>query len=72
MKNIKGKLIAMLDTSDSNSIMVGPSGIGKTNFFLIPQIEYAAASGMSFLVTDTKGYIVKKMGNILGKCYGYI
>lgn len=68
----KGKRkIALLDTSDSNSVLVGPSGIGKTNFFLIPQIEYAAASGMSFLVTDTKGYIYQKMGNILKKYYGY-
>ncbi len=63
--------IAMIDASDSNTVLVGPSGIGKTNFFLIPQIEYAAASGMSFLVTDTKGYAIKKMGNILKKCYGY-
>ena len=32
---------------------------------------YAAASGMSFLVTDTKGYIFQKMSNILNKYYGY-
>ena len=62
---------ALLDTSDSNSIMVGPSGIGKTNYFLIPQIEYAAASGMRFLVTDTKGYVYQKMGTILKKYYDY-
>ncbi|WP_373844817.1 type IV secretory system conjugative DNA transfer family protein [Clostridium sp.] len=67
----KEKRIALLDTSDSNSILVGPSGIGKTNFFLLPQIEYAGASGMSFLVTDTKGYVYKTMGNILKKYYGY-
>ncbi|MCR3758919.1 type IV secretory system conjugative DNA transfer family protein [Clostridium felsineum] len=68
---INKKNIATLDMSDSNSMLVGPSGIGKTNFFLMPQIEYAAASGMSFLVTDTKGYIFQKMSNILKKYYGY-
>lgn len=34
-KNLKNR-IALLDTSDSNTILVGPSGIGKTNFFLLP------------------------------------
>ena len=42
MKINMGRTIAMLDSSDSNTDLVGPSGIGKTNFFLMPQIEYAA------------------------------
>lgn len=66
-----GRIVATVDSSDSNGVLVGPAGIGKTNFFLIAQIEYAAASGMSFLVTDTKGYALQKMGNILKKYYGY-
>jgi hypothetical protein len=35
--------------------MVGASGVGKTANFLYPNIEYACASGMSFVTTDTKG-----------------
>lgn len=68
---INKKGMALVDTSDSNTALVGPAGIGKTKFFLMPQLEYAAASGMSFLVTDTKGYAVQAMGNILKKYYGY-
>lgn len=59
MEKAHGRIIAAIDTSDSNTVLVGPSGIGKTNFFLIPQIEYAAASGISFLVTDTKDGVLK-------------
>lgn len=65
------KGIALVDTSDANTVLVGPAGIGKTKFFLMPQLEYAAASGMNFLVTDTKGYAVQTIANILTKCYGY-
>ena len=35
--------------------MIGASGIGKTAFFLYPNLEYACACGMSFLALDTKG-----------------
>lgn len=65
------KKYALVDTSDSNTLLVGPSGIGKTFFFLIPQIEYAAACGMSFVITDTKGNAFRKMGDVLEKYYGY-
>ena len=33
----------------------GASGVGKTAFFLYPNLEFACASGMSYLALDTKG-----------------
>ena len=42
----------------------------KTAFWLYPCIEYACASGMSFLSTDTKGDVMRNYGNI-AKDYGY-
>lgn len=50
--------------------MIGAAGVGKTAFWLYPCIEYACASGMSFLSTDTKGDVMRNYGNI-AKDYGY-
>lgn len=50
--------------------MLGAAGVGKTAFWLYPCIEYALASGMSFMSTDTKGDIMRNYGNIC-KDYGY-
>lgn len=46
---------AMIDTGDVHALMIGAAGVGKTAYWLYPCIEYACASGMSFLSTDTKG-----------------
>ena len=51
--------------------MIGASGIGKTAFFLYPNLEYACASGMSFLALDTKGDLARNYGTIAKECYGY-
>jgi len=51
----KNKVTALVDTDDVHCLMIGASGVGKTAFFLYPNLEYACASGMSFLTTDTKG-----------------
>lgn len=50
-----GNTTAMVDTGDVHVLMIGAAGVGKTAFWLYPCIEYACASGMSFLSTDTKG-----------------
>ena len=44
--------------------MIGASGVGKTAFFLYPNMEYACASGMSFLALDTKGDLARNYGTI--------
>ena len=61
---------ALVDTGDVHVLMIGAAGVGKTAFWLYPCIEYACASGMSFLSTDTKGDVMRNYGNI-AKQYGY-
>ena len=52
----RGKqLDALVDCDDVHCLMIGASGVGKTAFFLYPNLEFACASGMSFLALDTKG-----------------
>lgn len=51
----KDHVTALVDTDDIHAMVTAASGAGKTAFFLYPNIEYALASGMSFLCTDTKG-----------------
>ena len=62
---------ALVDTGDVHSLMIGAAGVGKTAYFLYPNIEFCLASGMSFLSTDTKGEIARNYGNIAKNCYGY-
>ena len=66
----KGNTTAMIDTGDVHTLMIGAAGVGKTAYWLYPCIEYACASGMSFLSTDTKGDVMRNYGEI-AKGYGY-
>lgn len=68
----RGKQIdALVDCDDVHCLMIGASGVGKTAFFLYPNIEFACASGMSFLALDTKGDLARNYGTIAQKYYGY-
>ncbi len=62
---------ALVDTGDIHCLMIGAAGVGKTANFLYPNIEYACASGMSFLCTDTKGDLFRNYAGIAKDCYGY-
>ena len=62
---------ALVDTGDVHCMMIGAAGVGKTAYWLYPNIEYACASGMSFLSTDTKGDIMRNYGSVASKYYGY-
>ena len=62
---------ALVDTGDVHALMIGAAGVGKTAYWLYPCLEYALASGMSFLVTDTKGDVLRNYGRISRECYGY-
>ena len=62
---------ALVDSGDVHCMMIGAAGVGKTAYWLYPNIEYACASGMSFLSTDTKGDIMRNYGSIASKYYGY-
>lgn len=67
----KGTITALVDSDDVHCLMIGASGVGKTAFFLYPNLEYACASGMSFLALDTKGDLARNYGTIAKKYYGY-
>lgn len=67
----KNAVTALVDTDDVHCLMIGASGVGKTAFFLYPNLEYACASGMSFLTTDTKGDLYRNYGAIARDHYSY-
>jgi len=67
----KGQITALVDADDVHCLMIGASGVGKTAFFLYPNMEYAFASGMSGLYLDTKGDLARNYGTIAKKYYGY-
>ena len=66
----RGKTVALVDAGDVHVLMIGAAGVGKTAFWLYPCLEYACASGMSFLTTDTKGDVMRNYGRI-AEGYGY-
>ena len=49
-----GKTFGYVDCDDIHLLMIGAAGVGKTAHFLYPNLEYACASGVSFITTDTK------------------
>ena len=65
------KTVALVDDGDVHTLMIGAAGVGKTAYFLYPNIELACASGMSFVSTDTKGDVARNYGTIAKKYYGY-
>ena len=67
----KGKITALVDSDDIHCLMIGAAGVGKTAFFLYPNLEYACACGMSFLALDTKGDLARNYGAIAEKYYSY-
>ena len=69
-QNKGGETVALVDDADVHCMMVGAAGCGKTAYWLYPNLEYACASGMSFLTTDTKGDLYRNYGAI-AKEYGY-
>jgi len=62
---------AIVDTDDIHALVTAASGAGKTAYFLYPNIEYALASGMSFLCTDTKGDLFRNYAGIARDRYGF-
>ena len=68
----RGKqLDVLVDRDDVHCLMIGASGVGKTAFFLYPNLEFACASGMSYVALDTKGDLSRNYGTIAKKYYGY-
>ena len=71
--SVSGKhgITALVDSDDVHCLMIGASGVGKTAYFLYPNLEYACASGMSFFASDTKGDLARNYGAVAQKYYGY-
>ncbi len=67
----ENNITALVDTDDVHALMIGASGVGKTAYFLYPNLEYACASGMSFLTTDTKADLFRNYGAVARDHYGY-
>ena len=63
--------VALIDEGDVHTLMIGAAGVGKTAYFLYPNLEFACASGMSFINTDCKGDVVRNYGTIAKKYYDY-
>lgn len=66
-----GKIFGYVDCDDIHLLMIGAAGVGKTAHFLYPNLEYACASGVSFITTDTKGDLYRNYGGIAHDYYGY-
>lgn len=62
---------ALVDSDDIHCLMIGASGVGKTAYFLYPNLEYTCACGMSFLALDTKGDLARNYGKIASDCYKF-
>ena len=70
-KMIRGKLQALVAPDDTHTIMIAAAGAGKTACFLYPNIELCMAGRVSFVTTDTKGDLLRDVGTIAQKYYGY-
>ena len=70
-KSGKTGTTALVDTGDAHAVMIGAAGVGKTAFWLYPCIEYALATGISFLNSDTKGDAFRNYAGIAKEKYGY-
>lgn len=70
--NVSGKKrIAYVDDIDNHILMVAGPGGGKTTTFMIPNIEYTLACGLSSIVTDSKGDLLRQYGKLASEVYGY-
>lgn len=67
----KGHVQAMIDESDSHTILISPPGAGKTTCCAYPNLELTCACGLSFLCTDSKGDEFRDYAGIAQKYYGY-
>lgn len=71
VKDYHNGVHAYIDTDDIHFMMIGAAGVGKTAHFLYPNLEYACASGVSFITTDTKGDLYRNYGAVAKADYGY-
>lgn len=61
---------AWVNNSEDHTIIIGSTGSGKTECGILPTVRILAKSGQSMIVTDPKGEIYQRTGELL-KSRGY-
>lgn len=64
------KTDAWVDTDNTHNLIIGSTGSGKTECFILPTLKILAKAGESIIVTDPKGEIYRKTAGML-KDKGY-
>lgn len=59
-----------VDNSEFHSLVIGATGSGKTQTVILPQVHSLAKARESMIITDPKGEIYEKTGNML-RAKGY-
>ncbi len=65
------KTFALVDEGDVHTPYGGRCRCRQDGILFVSKFEFACASGMSFISTDTKGDVVRNYGTIAKKYYGY-
>lgn len=66
----KKKNLVYVDNGESHSLVIGATGSGKTTMVINPLVNFLAKKGESMVITDPKGEIFEKNGEML-KDLGY-
>jgi DNA helicase HerA-like ATPase len=66
----KKKNLAYVDNGEAHSLVIGATGSGKTTMVINPLVNFLAKKGESMVITDPKGEIYEKNGEML-KDKGY-
>ena len=66
----KKKNLVYVDNGESHSLVIGATGSGKTQMVINPLVNLLAKKGESMVITDPKGEIFEKNGEML-KDLGY-
>lgn len=61
----KKKNIVYVDNGESHSLVIGATGSGKTQMIINPLVNLLAKKGESMVITDPKGEIFEKNGEML-------
>lgn len=61
----KKKNLVYVDNGEAHSLVIGATGSGKTTMIINPLVNFLAKKGESMVITDPKGEIYEKNGEML-------
>ena len=61
--SLEGELV-YVDNGESHSLVIGATGSGKTTMVINPLVNFLAKKGESMVITDPKGEIFEKNGEM--------